>query len=165
MTPTVVIVGSGHAGFQCAASLRQEAFEGRILLVGDDPVLPYQRPPLSKAYLQGRTTTGPTELSGIRLGGDMKVGVFLGAVNRDPRHWDRPDEFDIDRPQLAGNHLAMGTGIHACIGQMIARGESEALLAAMARRIRSITPTAPASYRPINQMRMLDKLPLRIEPV
>lgn len=35
----------------------------------------------------------------------------------------------------------------------------------MARRIRSITPTAPASYRPINQMRMLDKLPLRIEPV
>lgn len=112
-----------------------------------------------------RTTTGPTALSGIRLEGDMKVGVFLGAVNRDPRHWDRPDEFDIDRPQLAGNHLAMGTGIHACIGQMIARGESEALLAAMARRIRSITPTAPASYRPINQMRMLDKLPLRIEPV
>ena len=111
-----------------------------------------------------RTTTGPTQLSGIRLGGDMKVGVFLGAVNRDPRHWDRPDEFDIDRPQLAGNHLAMGTGIHACIGQMIARGESEALLAAMARRIRSITPTAPASYRPINQMRMLDKLPLRVEP-
>lgn len=111
-----------------------------------------------------RTTTGPTDLSGIRLDGDMKVGVFLGAANRDPRHWERPDEFDIDRPQLAGNHVAMGTGIHACIGQMIARGESEALLGAMARKIKSITLTAPASYRPVNQMRMLDKLPLRIQP-
>lgn len=111
-----------------------------------------------------RTTTGPTELSGVRLAGDAKIGVFMGAANRDPRHWERPNEFDIDRPQLAGNHVAMGTGIHACIGQMIARGESEALLAAMARRIKSITPTAPATYRPINQMRMLDKLPLRVEP-
>jgi hypothetical protein len=105
-----------------------------------------------------------TELSGVRLGAAMKVGVFLGAVNRDPRHWDRPDEFDIDRPQLAGNHLAMGTGAHACIGQMIARGESEALLGAMARRIKSIELVGTPAYRPINQMRMLDTLPLRVTP-
>jgi len=111
-----------------------------------------------------RTTSGPTELTGIRLDGDTKIGVFMGAANRDPRHWEKPDAFDIDRPQLAGNHLAMGSGAHACIGQMIARGEAEALLSAMARKIRSIALTAPASYRPINQMRMLDKLPLRIEP-
>jgi cytochrome P450 len=109
-----------------------------------------------------RTTTGATNLSGIRLKGDTKIGVFLGAVNRDPRQWADPDRFDIDRPQLAGAHLAMGTGVHACIGQMIARGESEALLAAMARRIKSVTLTAPATYRTINQMRMLDKLPLRV---
>jgi cytochrome P450 len=111
-----------------------------------------------------RTTSGPTELSGVRLAGDTKIGVFLGAANRDPRHWENPDRFDIDRPQLAGNHVAMGTGVHACIGQMIARGESEALLSAMARRIKSVALAAPASYRPVNQMRMLDKLPLRIEP-
>lgn len=111
-----------------------------------------------------RTTSAPTQVSGIRLGGDMKVGVFLGAANRDPRHWERPDAFDIDRPQLAGNHLAMGTGAHACIGQMIARGESEALLGAMARRIKSIELTAEPSYRPVNQMRMLDRLPLRVMP-
>lgn len=111
-----------------------------------------------------RTTSAPTELSGIRLEGDAKIGVFLGAANRDPRHWERPDVFDIDRPQLAGNHLAMGTGAHACIGQMIARGESEALLSAMARRIRSIELAGTPTYRPINQMRMLDKLPLRVVP-
>lgn len=111
-----------------------------------------------------RTTAGPTEVSGVRLNGDTKIGVFLGAANRDPRHWSDPDRFDIDRPQLAGNHVAMGAGVHACIGQMIARGESEALLGAMARRIKSVSLAAPASYRPVNQMRMLDKLPLRVVP-
>ena len=111
-----------------------------------------------------RTTAGPTELAGIRLQGDTKIGVWLGAANRDPRQWDAPDHYDIDRPQLAGTHTAMGTGAHACIGQMIARGESEALLGALARRVRQVSLTAPATYRPINQMRTLDRLPLRVEP-
>ena len=47
----VVIIGAGHAGFQCAASLRHEGFGGNIVLLGDEGCLPYQRPPLSKAYL------------------------------------------------------------------------------------------------------------------
>jgi len=50
----IIIVGAGHAGFQVAASLRQHAFEGGIVLIGDEPVLPYQRPPLSKDYLDGK---------------------------------------------------------------------------------------------------------------
>jgi 3-phenylpropionate/trans-cinnamate dioxygenase ferredoxin reductase component len=51
--PVAAIVGAGQAGFQTAASLRQEGFAGRIMLIGDEPVLPYQRPPLSKSYLAG----------------------------------------------------------------------------------------------------------------
>ncbi|HTZ35942.1 MAG TPA: FAD-dependent oxidoreductase [Stellaceae bacterium] len=51
----VVIVGAGHAGFQLAASLRQNGFDGRVVLIGDEPHLPYQRPPLSKDYLDGKT--------------------------------------------------------------------------------------------------------------
>src|SRR3954470_23709686 len=50
----VVIVGASHAGFQLAASLRQAGFEGPVALIGDEPVLPYQRPPLSKDYLDGK---------------------------------------------------------------------------------------------------------------
>jgi 3-phenylpropionate/trans-cinnamate dioxygenase ferredoxin reductase component len=49
---TVLIVGAGHAGFQLAASLRQHGYSGRIGLVNDEAHLPYQRPPLSKAYLK-----------------------------------------------------------------------------------------------------------------
>src|SRR3984893_10498913 len=49
----VMIVGAGHAGFQLAASLRQHGYSERIGLVNDEAHLPYQRPPLSKAYLKG----------------------------------------------------------------------------------------------------------------
>src|SRR6202521_5246235 len=50
----VVIVGAGHAGFQLAASLRQHGLDDAITLIGDEPGLPYQRPPLSKDYLDGK---------------------------------------------------------------------------------------------------------------
>jgi len=50
---TVLIAGTGHAGFQLAASLRQHGFGERICLINDEAHLPYQRPPLSKAYLKG----------------------------------------------------------------------------------------------------------------
>jgi 3-phenylpropionate/trans-cinnamate dioxygenase ferredoxin reductase component len=50
---TVLIVGAGHAGFQLAASLRQHGFGERVCLINDEAHLPYQRPPLSKAYLKG----------------------------------------------------------------------------------------------------------------
>jgi 3-phenylpropionate/trans-cinnamate dioxygenase ferredoxin reductase subunit len=49
----VLIVGAGHAGFQLAVSLRQLGYAGRVCLVNDEAHLPYQRPPLSKAYLKG----------------------------------------------------------------------------------------------------------------
>jgi 3-phenylpropionate/trans-cinnamate dioxygenase ferredoxin reductase subunit len=50
---TVLIAGAGHAGFQLAASLRQHGYGGRVCLINDEAHLPYQRPPLSKAYLKG----------------------------------------------------------------------------------------------------------------
>ncbi|MBL0919917.1 MAG: NAD(P)/FAD-dependent oxidoreductase [Hydrogenophaga sp.] len=53
MDARVVIVGTGQGGFQLAASLREGGHTGPITLVGDEPGLPYQRPPLSKAFLKG----------------------------------------------------------------------------------------------------------------
>ena len=52
----VLIVGAGHAGAACAIALRQGKFEGKILVVGAEPELPYERPPLSKEYLAGEKT-------------------------------------------------------------------------------------------------------------
>ncbi len=49
----VIVIGAGQAGSSCVAKLRNSGFEGQITLIGAEPVLPYQRPPLSKAYLLG----------------------------------------------------------------------------------------------------------------
>jgi 3-phenylpropionate/trans-cinnamate dioxygenase ferredoxin reductase subunit len=56
MTGDVVIVGAGQAGLQAAISLRDEGFAGTICLIGDEASLPYQRPPLSKAFLTGEAS-------------------------------------------------------------------------------------------------------------
>jgi 3-phenylpropionate/trans-cinnamate dioxygenase ferredoxin reductase subunit len=56
----VIIVGAGHGGYQAAASLRQAGFSGRLCLINDEAHLPYQRPPLSKAYIKG--SAGPESL-------------------------------------------------------------------------------------------------------
>jgi len=55
----LVIVGAGHAGFQLALALRQNHYDGSIKLVNNEPYAPYQRPPLSKAYLKGDGNLAP----------------------------------------------------------------------------------------------------------
>ena len=52
MSDGVVVIGAGHAGVQAAASLREEGYDGRVTLVGDEAELPYHKPPLSKAFLK-----------------------------------------------------------------------------------------------------------------
>src|SRR3546814_15911912 len=52
----VLIVGAGHGGAQAAVALRQHKFEGLIAIVGDEPEIPYERPPLSKEYLSQEKT-------------------------------------------------------------------------------------------------------------
>ena len=54
MSGRIVIVGAGQAGLAAAAKLRQQGFEGSITMLGDEGAMPYQRPPLSKAYLLGK---------------------------------------------------------------------------------------------------------------
>jgi 3-phenylpropionate/trans-cinnamate dioxygenase ferredoxin reductase subunit len=53
MISTILIIGGGQAGAQAVDTLRREGFGGRLVLIGDEPELPYQRPPLSKKYLSG----------------------------------------------------------------------------------------------------------------
>ena len=52
--PSFIIVGGGLAGAIAAQTLREEGFDGRITLLGEEPHRPYERPPLSKDYLQGK---------------------------------------------------------------------------------------------------------------
>ena len=53
---TALVVGAGHAAGECATAIREQGWTGRIVMVGEEPHLPYQRPPLSKAFLSGEST-------------------------------------------------------------------------------------------------------------
>ncbi len=110
-----------------------------------------------------RTTTKPVEVGGVQLGEGEKVLLFLGAANRDPRRWERPDTFDVSR--RAAGHMTFGTGIHGCVGQAVARLETEAILAALAKRVQSFELMAEPKRRLNNTLRGFDTLPLRIVPV
>jgi 3-phenylpropionate/trans-cinnamate dioxygenase ferredoxin reductase subunit len=99
-TGTIVIVGAGQAGGWAAQTLRSEGFKGRIILVGDEPHRPYERPPLSKAVLAGEAHADSTSL--------VKPEAF--------------DLLDIDwRPKVAATridrsarllHLSLGEPVH-----------------------------------------------------
>ena len=82
----VVILGAGHAGGSMAAFLRQSGHEGPIVLIGDEPIPPYQRPPLSKAWLKGEADAASLALKDVAWyadnGCDLRLGVTATAVNR-----------------------------------------------------------------------------------
>ena len=110
-----------------------------------------------------RTTTRPNEVSGVRLGEGEKVLLLFAAANRDPRRWDRPDTFDVKR--RATGHMTFGTGIHGCVGQAVARLETEAILGALVRRVATFEMTAEPTRRLNNTLRGFDTLPLRVVPL
>jgi 4-methoxybenzoate monooxygenase (O-demethylating) len=107
-----------------------------------------------------RTTTRSVELGGVPLEEGEKVLMFLGAANRDPRRWERPDEYDIER-RNAG-HVGFGYGIHQCVGQVLARLEGDCVLRALASKAASIEITGPIERRFNNTMRGLASLPVTI---
>lgn len=82
----VVIVGAGHAGGTAAALLRQYGFEGPITMVGDEPIPPYQRPPLSKAWLKGEADADSLALKPLEFYAenniDFRASVSATALNR-----------------------------------------------------------------------------------
>ncbi|HEY9215805.1 MAG TPA: FAD-dependent oxidoreductase [Ancylobacter sp.] len=104
----IVIVGAGQGGFQAAASLRDVGYEGRVTLVGDEPGLPYQRPPLSKAYLKGDAGIEQIELRPAAFFRDHRIDLLNVRVE------------SIDRAAhllklegggtLAYEHLILATG-------------------------------------------------------
>ena len=109
-----------------------------------------------------RTTTRPVEIGGIALDEGEKVLMFLGAANRDPRHWERPDDYDITRRAIG--HVGFGSGIHQCVGQLLARLEGECVLTALARKASSIEIAGPARRRYNNTLRALASLPVNVRP-
>jgi len=109
-----------------------------------------------------RTTTREVELGGATIGEGEKVLMFLGSANRDPRRWAEPDRYDITRK--TSGHVGFGSGIHMCVGQLVARLEGEVMLSALARKVAAIEITGPVKRRFNNTLRGLESLPIKLTP-
>lgn len=117
MQSDILIVGTGQAGAQAAISLRQEGFEGSIIMVGEEADLPYERPPLSKEYLAGERTADRLLLRPPAFWAERHVeivtGTRIGRVADHVAHADDGREFRFGK-------LIWAAGGHArrlpCVG-------------------------------------------------
>lgn len=104
----IVILGASHGGVQAATSLRDEGFEGALHLIGEEPGLPYQRPPLSKTYLKeadaDRLRFRTAEFY-ARQEIDYRAGVRAEAIDRAAR-----EVALADGSRLAYDHLILAVG-------------------------------------------------------
>jgi 3-phenylpropionate/trans-cinnamate dioxygenase ferredoxin reductase subunit len=110
MSKRVVIAGAGHASGQMVASLRQHGFEGQVVLVGDEPYLPYQRPPLSKKYLAGELATERLYVKPPSFydeaGVELRLETRVTAIDRDASRLSVEDGDDLAYDTLV---LALGS--------------------------------------------------------
>lgn len=89
-----------------------------------------------------------------------KILMYLGSANHDPRAWDAPERYDLRRDP--SGHVGFGFGLHQCVGQHVARLESEALLTALLERVERIEPAGEPVRRANNTMREWASVPLRL---
>jgi 3-phenylpropionate/trans-cinnamate dioxygenase ferredoxin reductase subunit len=105
MTQHCIIVGASHAAAQLISSLRQEGWEGKISLIGDEPYLPYHRPPLSKAFFVGEKTEGELLIRAADFYDKNKVDLLLGSrvtnIDRDAKKITLEDGAEISYTKLA----------------------------------------------------------------
>jgi cytochrome P450 len=109
-----------------------------------------------------RTNAEPVELHGETIPTGCKLQLAYASANRDPSHFDRPDEFRLDRPRSEiGHHLAFGWGIHFCIGAPLARLETRIAFEQIFRRIATIELAGAPQRNDSFVLHGLTHLPIR----
>ena len=105
----------------------------------------------------GRRATRDVEIDGVLVPQGARVAVLFGAGNRDPRHYENPDAFLVERNPI--DHLSFGYGPHGCAGQGLARLEAHAVIGALARRVDRLI-VGPEVRVPSNITRSIEELPV-----
>ncbi|EFE65402.1 cytochrome P450 hydroxylase [Streptomyces viridosporus ATCC 14672] len=105
----------------------------------------------------GRRATRDVEIDGVVIPEGAQVAILFGAGNRDPRHYENPDAFLVERNPI--DHLSFGYGPHGCAGQGLARLEAHAVIDALARRVERLA-VGPEVRVPSNITRSIEELPV-----
>jgi cytochrome P450 len=115
----------------------------------------------SPVQMTARTARSDVEILGHHIrAGDM-VALLLGGANRDPRVFTNPARFDITRPN-AREHIAFGSGVHACLGAALARIEGTVALRALFDRFPDLSLSAPPQRRGLVNLHGFERLPARL---
>ncbi len=108
----VVVLGAGHAGGTLVALLRQYGFAGPITMVGDEPIAPYQRPPLSKAWLKGEADEDSLALKPLEFYAENQIDFRPGVSAVSLKRADKSVELS-DGSSLSYDILVIATGMRA----------------------------------------------------
>jgi len=98
----------------------------------------------SPSRMAGRITTRDVEIHDYVIPAGTRCGLMFAAANRDPRFWDAPDVYRLDRDTR--HSLGWGYGVHGCVGRTLATMEAQALLGAIVAQVESIELAGP--YEP-----------------
>lgn len=107
----------------------------------------------------GRLTMRDAVIDGVLVPADSKLMVILGAANHDPSVFESPERFDVTR--RTQGHVALGYGIHMCVGQAIARLEADVLLRALVAKVARLELAGEPVRKLNNNLRSLGSIPLR----
>ncbi|MET7772553.1 cytochrome P450 [Nocardia sp. NPDC005366] len=109
-----------------------------------------------------RTTTEDIAVGECPIPANSKVMLLFGSGNRDPRQWDNPDEFSLERPQKdLRRHLAFGLGAHFCLGAQLARAEGNRALEFLRTRLPHLRLDGPSERVPQHHLWGRRHLPVR----
>jgi cytochrome P450 len=115
----------------------------------------------SPVQLTGRLVIRDTEIAGQRIEAGQDVVALMGAANRDPSVFERPDALDLGRAD--NRHLAFGGGIHFCLGAPLARVEGGTAIASLVGRFGSLQlATDLPVWRDTVTLRALSSLPVAV---
>ncbi|MEV4241373.1 MULTISPECIES: cytochrome P450 [unclassified Nocardia] len=109
-----------------------------------------------------RTAVSDTDIAGVTVPADAKVLLQLAAANRDPRRFDQPHRYDLNR-RVSG-HVGFGMGMHQCVGQHLARMEGEAVLSALATKVGAVELAGTPTRRLNNTLRSWERIPVHLTP-
>jgi cytochrome P450 len=161
---TTNLIGNGTA----ALLAHPEQFEA---LWGDETLVPSAVEEMlrydSPVQLDGRSVLAPTTVAGVDLEPGQRVTTLLGAANRDPAHFDRPNEFDVRRYRPGSGAepvMSFASGIHYCLGANLARVEGQEVFAALRRRFARVERAGEPVRRLRLTLRGFETLPVTVTP-
>ena len=157
---TVNVIGNGLlALLQRPAQWRRLLAEPGLVATAVEELMRFDTP----LQMFRRWVLTDVEVYGLQLRAGTQLGLMFGAANRDPAVFANPDTLDIMR--TPNPHLALGAGIHYCLGAPLARLELQIAFAALAGRFPRLELTGPAPvFRPKYVIRGLERLTVALNP-